>query len=938
MPSRSKGHGSLAFPTRWSDWGRTAVVSAILLPLTAAPAAFGQTLFGEIEGRPAPVSHRRCIGGASAGALCNSDAGCPGSTCQQKNIFNVTVAVRFNATAAQLTTIRQQFELGSQLLLDATDGQAQFGQVTILNNSTGARGHFWIPQNGGCVTNTGSWGAVSAGNTSIGFNSLSGANGPSCVAHEFVHQAFDARDEYEARAAGCGAVTGAAQCPDAAQGANSTAQEACLMECCARVGTELCWGQAAGDNLAGGNHDATSVTEQSRCRANRSCWDQVGWSWPQTTLVPAGAPDAGTNGVAHTPVVFLQPPVTARIVLVLDRSGSMTAESPSRIERLRTAALDVVDMAENGVELGIVSFSTTGANDVAIAALPANRAPWTAAVNALAAGGATNVGDGLQRGRDMIIGAGGVTAGSGIILMTDGLNNQPPPDPQADLQARLATLLADGIPVLVTCTGDDLGLDSQCAEIAAGTNGTYVDSADAGELPDRFVTFFERLAGREPVTLAAGDLTEAGHKPYTVLVEKGAGAVTIALLWHNPAAQVEVIATDPKGKIHRTSAIPQGRWLRVAKPVAGEWKVTVRPGGSSASGRFTLRAYAQNAHAALAAWPRRPVEQPGAPLQLCARPMYDGPLSGVNVKGTLQTPTGTRHQLVLLDNGQAANGDDVPDDGTYCALFTGTNARGAYTLEVQAVARGAKALPNHQPGISAKATEPVDFERSAQTSVTVDDSKGDVAHYKLYKIDPRSPFKPRQVKLQDRFGPSVAQVRAPWLLGTPSDKNGEGLRDKSTHLEFYRIEDKPEKPGPSLVDISSQFGTDQARLGRAIALAVPTLKNEEKADPKSDHFKCYEAKVEKPNRPVPATLTDQFERASGRVGDAWLACVQVRKNDEVLAPGRRGDLVCHQWKQGPSAASGKRITAQNQFGKERDIVGMPVGVCTPANVEAVRNR
>ena len=636
-------------------------------------------------------------------------------------------------------------------------------------------------------------------------------------------------------------------------------------------------------------------------------------------------------------MVFLQPPATARIVLVLDRSGSMTAESPSRIERLRTAALDVVDMAENGVEMGIVSFSTTGTNDVPIAALPANRAAWTAAVNALAASGSTNVGDGLQRGRDMIIGAGGVTAGTGIVLMTDGLNNQPPPDPQADLQSRLGTLLTDGIPVFVTCTGDDLGLDSQCSEIAAGTNGTYVDSADAAELPDRFVTFFEQLAGRQPVTRVAGTLSEAGRKPYSVFVEKGAGALTIALLWHNPAAQVDVTVIDPTGKVFRTRAMPQGRWLRVPQPRAGEWKVQVRPGGSAASGPFTLRAFAQNPHAVLAAWPRRPVEQPGAPLQLCARPLYDGPLSGVDIKGTLRTPTGTQHPLVLLDNGQAANGDEAPDDGTYCALFTGTSARGAYTLEVQAVARGAKALPNRQPGISATPAEPVDFDRSANTSVTVDDSKGDLGHFKLYRIDPRSPFKPRPVRLQDRFGPSVAEVRAPWLLGTPADKNGEGLRDKGTHLECYAIADKPEQPAPGVVDVSSQFGRDRIRLGRAAALCVPTIKNDEKADLKSDHFKCYEARPEKQNRPVPATLTDQFERASGRVRDPWLACVPVRKNEEA-PPRGRDDLLCDRWKQGPSSASGKRVITQNQFGKERDVIGMPVGVCVPAHVEALRER
>ena len=66
--------------------------------------------------------------------------------------------------------------------------------------------------------------------------------------------------------------------------------------------------------------------------------------------------------------------------------------------------------------------------------------------------------------------------------MTDGRNNRPFGSADIDLQNKIDFLNTEGIPVYVTCTGDDDGLDSQCAEIAAGTGGTYVDSADAGNL------------------------------------------------------------------------------------------------------------------------------------------------------------------------------------------------------------------------------------------------------------------------------------------------------------------------------------------------------------------------------------------------------------------------------------------------------------------------
>jgi hypothetical protein len=123
-------------------------------------------------------------------------------------------------------------------------------------------------------------------------------------------------------------------------------------------GSELCGGQGdAGDltDTSSGDHDPTNVTEQSVCRSNRSVWDQVVWSWPSTILKPSGGiPDPGSNGVAITPPNYVFTSDAVRVVLVLDRSGSMTKESPSRMQRLLVAANDFIATAENGVEVGIV--------------------------------------------------------------------------------------------------------------------------------------------------------------------------------------------------------------------------------------------------------------------------------------------------------------------------------------------------------------------------------------------------------------------------------------------------------------------------------------------------------------------------------------------------------------------------------------------------------
>ncbi len=685
--------------------------------------ALAQTAMGEIEGRPAPVSRRQCIGGANAGNLCNQNSDCPGSSCQPTNIFNVTVAVRFNASAAQLTQIQNAFSGASQVLFDATDGQAQFGQVSIFNNSTGSNGHFWINSAGGCSADTGSWGSYSGGNVSIGVGAATGANGPSCIAHEFVHLTYDARDEYEARVAGCGALNGSAMCPDPTQGPNSTAAEACLMECCGRIGSELCWGQAVADNLAAGNHDAGNLTEQSVCRATRSCWDQVGWSWPNTHLVPAGAPDPGTGGQVHTPVVFVQPPSNARLVMVLDRSGSMSLDTPTRLAQLQTAALDVVDMAENGVELGIVSFAGTASDDKTVTALGANRNAWTTPVNNLTATGATNVGDGLQHAYDMIIAAGGVTGSTGVILMTDGVNNRPSGMAATDLQNKIDLLLMNNIPVWVTCTGDDLGLDSQCAEIASGTNGSYVDSSDAADLPERFVGFYEQIAGRSPTKSVRGS-AKGTDEPLAFLVEPGARVATFTVQWTDPNTEAVVLVLDPSGQTLQTLDIKQGRYLRVLKPAPGIWNVRIDFSGSfPADEEYVVKTYVDNPRVNALAALRHPVIQPGDPFEICSQPILEVPLNGLSISGHVETPAGNRIPIFLFDDGglQSSSLDELADDGKYCATLTDTQERGAYVFHLNVVAKGAAAVVHEHPGIEFIAPEVVDFERLIELSGTVVD-------------------------------------------------------------------------------------------------------------------------------------------------------------------------------------------------------------------------
>lgn len=698
-----------------------------------------------------------CLAGANAGALCNEDADCPGATCRDRNIVNLSVAVHYDAPAADITAIRNMISAGSAMIFDVTDGQAEIGQATIHNNSAGTTradvrvypatctrgtqiGNACNVHNdcadtpgtndGRCgvwwMADTGSFQNAGSVHVSINHINDAGADVGRFIGHELSHLLFDVRDEYESRP-GCGGTTGNADCPDAGSG-----QTECLMD---SNNPEFCWGQGNSANLldlTGGDHDATNITEQSECRDNRSCWEQVVWAWPNTIREPGGTPDPAAGGAAVNTTQFVETDNTVRVVLVLDESGSMDAESPKRIERLKVAAKNFVSLAENGTELGIVSYASnaavaSGRTEVAISALGGNRAAWNNAIDGLAPSTRTNIGAGLQKARDLITAAGGVTANTYIVLMSDGLNNEPGPqaNADADLNAKIAMLLADGIPVYVTCTGSDLGLASQCSEIGTGTGGHYVDSADPAQLPEAFADFHERIIAHEGVHSVSGDLAKVSPKDPAaeIFIEEGSRSASFILQWTNAAAGANMIIQDPLGNRYDTRQMTQGRFLRIADPAPGDWQIFIEPRGTASP--FVARAYVHNPANHLSVGVRYPSIVPNGEIYVYAYPKNLGMAvtSNESIRARVIRPDGSGDTLELHDRGRdtTGHGDDVPGDGVFTGVYTATAQTGPYQFLVRANIRGwIVSADAHEHQLDGPSTR---FDREARLSTAVDDPR-----------------------------------------------------------------------------------------------------------------------------------------------------------------------------------------------------------------------
>ena len=152
------------------------------------------------------------------------------------------------------------------------------------------------------------------------------------------------------------------------------------------------------------------------------------------TAIPCGGSFTITLGLTAVPDIQSNP---TDIVLILDRSGSMTQSLPS----LKAAAkvfIDIIDEATDGTtdgqigggsHIGIVSFADTATQDVP---LTTSVATLKAAVDALTAGGSTNHADAFTKALALFDPTS--TNAKVMVMFTDGVTTAGgPPNPVATL-------------------------------------------------------------------------------------------------------------------------------------------------------------------------------------------------------------------------------------------------------------------------------------------------------------------------------------------------------------------------------------------------------------------------------------------------------------------------------------------------------------------------
>ena len=312
-------------------------------------------------------------------------------------------------------------------------------------------------------------------------------------------------------------------------------------------------------------------------------------------------------GLRYFPTYTIQqdiatpPAITRDVMLVFDRSGSMSLPGTSgltKIEEARAAASLFVQLvrAGTGNRVGLVSFSTTASSpvDFPLANVTAGSkntligpSPFTGGImGGLAPGGSTTIGGGLNAAYGQLPPGGPNSSFRNVLLFTDGLQNTPPMVDPANTSPTDIRIDAIGY-------GTPASLDgAMLTALATIHRGQYVLADTNLKLQKFFALAFGNIfeAGlvMDPEFVLPEGQTTAAPIPFSVCEEE---TITIIVGWDTRDAGLLIELTTPLGASvtigspgTQLSASRTWTFLRVPLPHAGErdgtWKVTVfRAGG-----------------------------------------------------------------------------------------------------------------------------------------------------------------------------------------------------------------------------------------------------------------------------------------------------------------------------------------------------------------------
>lgn len=331
--------------------------------------------------------------------------------------------------------------------------------------------------------------------------------------------------------------------------------------------------------------------------------------------------DSGDTILEHneTNVAFINLARVVDVVVVMDRSGSMTGDvtvtggTQTKLQILQDSANLFLDLLRQdaGDRLGLVSFATNSSinfddgSDQVTNFGAGNIGAARIAVDNLVASGSTNIRGALQDALDMI--PAGDTRRKVVVFLSDGKKTAGGDPTEA---AFLQQFDDEDVKVFSVGFGTEggsgyAGIDLDLLQTLSnvGDNGFFHVTESAVDLDKFFVNALAGAVEAEVIVDPISDIATDSTQAVNVAVTEQDSIVTFILTWDNPAHNLNLSLRTPSGYIinnanmasfgDRVSLItaPAYKLLQVQMPItvganenhAGVWKMMIRnPGGSTA--------------------------------------------------------------------------------------------------------------------------------------------------------------------------------------------------------------------------------------------------------------------------------------------------------------------------------------------------------------------